>query len=128
MSPRTLHILVVDDEVGFARMLGRALRRLGHIPTLASHPTDALSLFSQRSFDAVITDIDMPVMDGIQLARSLRAQRADVPIAFCTGSSPNAERYTVASTFGEVRPKLWRENDVRLLLEAMSLAESNDAN
>lgn len=118
---RSLQILVVDDEVGFARMLGRALRRLGHVPTLATHPRDALSLFADRAFDAVITDIDMPMMDGVALARSLRAQRADLPIAFCTGSSPGEQRYSEAATLGAVMPKLWREHDVRLLLESMAI-------
>ncbi len=117
---RSLRILVVDDEVGFARSLGRSLRRLGHEPTLALHPDDALALFREQSFDAVITDIDMPEMNGVELARSLRKERGDVPIAFCTGSDPASGRLAEASTLGPVRGKGASDADVRAILLALA--------
>ena len=117
---RSLRILVVDDEVGFARSMARSLRRLGHEPTLALHPVDALALFREQSFDAVITDIDMPEMSGIELARSLRQQRGDVPIAFCTGSDPANGRLEEAATLGPVKGKSAREADVRAILLALT--------
>ncbi len=113
---RSLRILVVDDEVGFARSMGRSLRRLGHQPTLALHPDDALALFREQTFDAVITDIDMPEMSGIELARCLRQQRDDLPIAFCTGSDPAGGRREEALTLGPVRGKGASEADVRAIL------------
>ena len=116
----SLRILVVDDEVGFARSLGRSLRRLGHQPTLALHPDDALALFREQSFDAVITDIDMPEMNGVDLARSLRKERGDVPIAFCTGSDPASGRMIEASALGPVRGKCASEADVRAILLALT--------
>jgi CheY-like chemotaxis protein len=118
---RAVHILVVDDEVGFARMLGHSLRRLGFDITLAAHPSDALELFREQMFDAVITDIDMPAMSGIELARSLREVRSDLPIAFCTGSGPGHRRMAEASSLGAVMPKVWREADVRTLLDALAI-------
>ena len=40
-----MSILVVDDEESFGRLLERALRQLGHVPTVAVHPIDALEMF-----------------------------------------------------------------------------------
>lgn len=113
-----MHILVVDDEVAFAQLLGRSLRRLGHDATVAGHPEDALEIFRTSAVDAVITDIDMPSMSGLDLARTLRAERADVPIAFCTGSAQGTAT-NQASLIGAVLPKVWREADVRVLVERL---------
>jgi CheY-like chemotaxis protein len=115
-----MNILVVDDEVAFAQLLGRSLRRLGHDATVAGHPEDALEIFRANTFDAVITDIDMPSMSGLDLARTLRAERADVPIAFCTGSAEGTST-TLASLIGAVLPKVWREDDVRMLVDTLRI-------
>ena len=115
-----MNILVVDDEVAFAQLLGRSLRRLGHQATVVGHPEDALEMFRASPFDAVITDIDMPCMSGVDLARTLRAERADLRIAFCTGSAPGTSRALEASTFGLVLPKVWRDADVRVLLDSLA--------
>ena len=109
----TMTILVVDDEAAFGRLLARALRVLGHEVTVAVHPVDALELFEKGRFDAVITDIEMPMMNGIELARAMRGQCADIPIAFCTGSPPHDAPRRQASEIGRVLPKIWRLDDVR---------------
>jgi CheY-like chemotaxis protein len=113
-----MHILVVDDDESCARLLERALRRLGHDPVVALHPADALDLFRAQSFDAIITDIDMPSMSGIELARQIRSE-SDVPIAFCTGSAPDSDEESGALEYGSVFPKLSRDGDVARLLDRL---------
>jgi CheY-like chemotaxis protein len=113
-----MHILVVDDDEQCARLLERALRRLGHDPVVALHPTDALDLFHAQSFDAIITDIDMPEMSGIELARQIRAE-SDVPIAFCTGSAPGGQEKGGALEYGAVFPKLSRDGDVARMVDRL---------
>lgn len=108
-----MSILVVDDEEAFGRLLARALRVLGHEVTVAVHPVDALELFEGGRYDAVITDIEMPMMNGIELARAIREQCANIPIAFCTGSPPHDAPRRQASAIGRVLPKIWRLDDVR---------------
>lgn len=108
-----MRILVVDDEQSFGALLSRTLRRLGHKPLVAVHPTDALEMLETETVDAVITDIDMPVMSGIDLARAIRARRAEMPIAFCTGSARDPDRMREASAFGRVLPKIWTVADVK---------------
>ncbi len=109
-----MKILVIDDEQSFATLLGRALRRLGHSPVIAVDPRDALDLLPD-GFDAVITDIDMPVIDGLSLARTIRERHDELPVAFCTGSTPS--RLAEAKKLGRVLPKTWTVADVRALVE-----------
>jgi CheY-like chemotaxis protein len=111
-----MHILVVDDDEACARLLERALRRLGHDPVVALHPRDALELFHAQKFDAVITDIDMPTMSGIELARQIRAE-SDIPIAFCTGSARDQLSSGDARAIGTVFPKMSRDGDVARLVD-----------
>lgn len=119
-----MQILVVDDEEAFGRLLERALTRLGHRPTVAVHPVDALELFRDGSFDAVITDIDMPVMSGVELAMTIREESADTPIAFCSGSSPHEAPRKQAAEIGRVLPKLWRLDDVKRIVSELALERS----
>jgi len=110
-----LSILVVDDQPEAARRLERGLSAIGHRATVAIDPRDALDLFRTHHFDAVITDIDMPVIDGFELARQLRVLRADVPIAFCSGS-PQAGGDPGAVPGDALIGKDWRRTDLAELL------------
>jgi DNA-binding response OmpR family regulator len=113
-----MRILIIDDEQSLAALLGHTVKRLGHQPIVALHPHDALRLMSE-DVDAVITDIDMPGMNGVDLARTLRNQHKHVPIAFCTGSDPDADTVIEASEIGRVLPKAWTVGDIKALLEEL---------
>jgi CheY-like chemotaxis protein len=113
-----LKILVVDDEVAAGASLGNALRQLGHVPVLACHPRDALDLLGLE-VDAVVTDLEMPDMTGVELAREIRRRREDLPIAFCTGSDPGDRLASEAAALGPVYSKAWTIGAVRELLDAL---------
>jgi CheY-like chemotaxis protein len=115
-----MRILVVDDEQSFGALLSRTLKRLGHKPLVAVHPSDALEMLETETVDAVITDIDMPVMSGVDLARAIRAQRADMPIAFCTGSARDTGTIDEAAAIGRVLPKVWTVADVKDVVTMLS--------
>jgi CheY-like chemotaxis protein len=117
-EPGDMKILVVDDEQSFGALLGHTLRRLGHKPVLALDPRDALEMLS-ADVEAVITDIDMPGMSGIQLACEIRRRRSDVPIAFCTGSAPEGDDVRAAAQIGRVLPKVWTVADVRAVVDEL---------
>ncbi|MGV3635292.1 MAG: chemotaxis protein CheW [Pseudorhodoplanes sp.] len=69
------HLLLVDDSAFFRNMLDPVLRAAGYSVTTASSGHEALGLVrSGRAFDLVVTDLQMPDMDGIDLARALRAE------------------------------------------------------
>ena len=63
------------------------LESLGFEVTATSNPLHALELFRQNpeSFDAIITDLTMPKMTGMELASEINSIRPDIPIIICTG-------------------------------------------
>jgi PAS domain S-box-containing protein len=82
-------ILFVDDEDIVLRFGESTLNRLGYRIALYRDPVEALEAFreSPASFDLIITDQMMPKMTGYELARAVRAVRADIPIILFTGFS-----------------------------------------
>jgi PAS domain S-box-containing protein len=82
-------ILVLDDESHLLEMYDRQLRQLGYEVTCSSNPLEALDLFRRnpRKFDLVITDLTMPKMTGLELARELSSIRPGIPIILCSGVS-----------------------------------------
>ena len=82
-------ILFVDDEISIVNMVQRMFERLGYKVQTATTPQDALEKFSLNpdNFDLVITDMTMPHMTGVKLAKKLMDIREDIPIIICTGHS-----------------------------------------
>jgi two-component system, chemotaxis family, chemotaxis protein CheY len=65
-------ILAVDDSAAMRQMVGITLTGAGHEVQQAADGRQALELAEQHKFDLVITDVNMPVMDGLTLVRHLR--------------------------------------------------------
>ncbi len=80
-------ILLVDDDVAVRRTLGRALGALGLTVVMASDGQAALTILTEAPLgvDLVVTDLTMPGMDGIALARAIRSLGIAVPIVLVTG-------------------------------------------
>jgi two-component system, cell cycle response regulator len=76
-----VRVLIADDEPGSRLMLASAIGQLGHECTQAEDGTHALELFYELAPEAVITDWDMPGLDGTALARAIRAA-PDMPYAY----------------------------------------------
>jgi len=66
------NILAVDDATSIRQMVAFTLKGVGHTVTEAADGKQALDLAKQRTFDLVLTDVNMPVMDGLTLTRELR--------------------------------------------------------
>jgi len=66
-------ILAVDDSASMRQMVGFTLKKAGFDVIEAKDGSEALEIAKGESFDAVISDVNMPVMDGITLIRELRA-------------------------------------------------------
>lgn len=67
-GPRTL---LVEDEANMVRTLARILERKGYVVDTAGNGKEALSRFDNATYDLVITDLNMPVMDGMQLLQAM---------------------------------------------------------
>lgn len=83
------HVLVVDDSGAIVQLEETMLESLGYRATSCTSPEKALEMFQTdpNDFDLLLTDMTMPGMTGIQLARRVLAMRPEMPIILCTGFS-----------------------------------------
>jgi two-component system response regulator MprA len=79
-----LRVLIVDDEPAVRVALERALKLEGYVVGTASDGKDALVMLEQDPWDAVILDVMMPFMDGLETCRSLRARNDRTPVLMLT--------------------------------------------
>ncbi len=79
------HILVADDEEALRVFLARALTLRGHQVETAMDGAEALQKLGNGRFDLLLSDIMMPVMDGITLALNASRDHPKLPIIMMTG-------------------------------------------
>lgn len=79
-------ILIADDNDDVAEALATALRGSGYDVQTAGNGRTALERIEAKSVDLLVTDVDMPEMDGLKLCRRLRAGGHDFPIIIMSGS------------------------------------------
>ncbi len=87
-------ILVVDDEELIRNLVISGLSELGHSWITAIDGADALNKMGENKFDAVITDITMPNMDGIILTREISNQYPTIPVMVMVGFD---EEYSIGT-------------------------------
>ena len=86
-----LHVLVAEDNVINQLILRDQLEELGCTVELTSNGEEALSLWSPTAFDIVLTDVNMPRLNGYQLAQALRRQSCTTPIIGATANAMRGE-------------------------------------
>src|SRR6266550_2684969 len=101
-SMRPPRILVVDDELLLLDTAARILRGAGYEVKTATNGREAVEILQHGSFEAVVSDIRMPEMDGIQLLRAVRERDADVPVILMT-ASPDLASAVEAVTYGALQ-------------------------
>lgn len=85
-------ILVVDDTILTLRLLEVMLRRMNHIPISVFSGIEALASLQKNKVDLIITDINMPEMDGLKLLEEIKADEKlrDIPVIVMTaGHQPS---------------------------------------
>lgn len=85
-------ILVADDEDSVRSFVSRALELSAHEVSTAPDGGAALNLALQEDFDLLLTDIRMPVMDGIALALNVTAKRPNLQVLLMTGYATEEQR------------------------------------
>lgn len=93
----TARVLLVEDEEMIRETLGEMLGLYRHEVTLAVSGADALRQFRPGAFDVVMTDLGMPGMSGLDLAREIRRRDAAVAIVLATGWGTELGREEVAA-------------------------------
>lgn len=79
-------VLIVDDEQQLRRLFMRSLGKAGYDVSEAKDGAEALALVQAQRFDLVISDVQMPDIDGMQLLQALRAFDPGLPVALVSGS------------------------------------------
>lgn len=88
------HIMTVDDSGSMRQMIAFTLKSAGYEVSQAADGGEAKQLLQSQSIDLLITDLNMPKVDGIELIRSVRAmpQHRAVPILMLTTESDQSKK------------------------------------
>jgi EAL domain-containing protein (putative c-di-GMP-specific phosphodiesterase class I)/CheY-like chemotaxis protein len=102
-KPHLGRVLVVDDDLAIRRVCARVLGGEGWAVTLADNGRAALDELehSKVPFDCVLSDVNMPEIDGFELVRSMRTRDDDIPVLLMTGD-PSLDGAVRAIEYGAV--------------------------
>lgn len=107
-------ILIAEDEDSLRRFVARALVMDGHEVVEAEDGADALDHLLESRFDLLLSDIRMPVMDGIALANASAEHSPEMPILLMTGYAEQRERAEpLMKIVVDVVPKPFTLPDIR---------------
>lgn len=89
-APRSLRVLVADDDPLQLRLAARLLRSLGHSGALATNGRIALDLMGKQAFDLMLLDLQMPEMGGLETLAALKVRRQQggksLPVVLVSGN------------------------------------------
>lgn len=80
-------VLIVDDEVEFAEVLSERIEARGLEADIVASGIEALSRVKERSYDAVILDLAMPELDGIETLKRLLSEQPELQVILLTGQA-----------------------------------------
>ncbi len=109
-------VLIVDDEESMRTLVARAIAMDGHETVTAADGAEAIEILTreQDTFDLLLTDIQMPVMDGIALALAAARDFPDLTILLMTGYADQRERASGLSAIAhDVITKPFSVADIR---------------
>ena len=93
-----MRVLVVEDEVKLAALIRKALREQGMLADVAVTGEDAVWMSSASPYDVVILDVNLPGIDGFEVARRMRAEEVRTPILMLTARDTVDDRITGLDT------------------------------
>lgn len=82
-----MHLLLIEDERKVANFTARSLKEIGHTVDLAETGEKGLNMLGHVLYDAVLLDIRLPGMSGIQVCREIRQSKMDIPVLMLTARS-----------------------------------------
>jgi len=116
------HILIVDDDE-INRWIAKCLvERLGHQVTTVINGAEALAATMSTSFDLVLMDIEMPVMNGLEATRALRKRErggAHMPVVALTALGPGSLRRILDAGLDGYLAKPASLEELRKMLESL---------
>ncbi len=82
---KTIRLLIVDDEIGFADVLCKRMGRRGMDATPVASGEEAVRMLRKHEFDVAIVDLKLEGMDGIEILKVFKLMAPDMPVLMLTG-------------------------------------------
>ena len=121
-AARRGRILLVEDNAINQKVAATLLQKRGHDVRIAANGAEALDLLASEGFDLVLMDCQMPVMDGFEATRRLRADAAlaarDIPVIAMTANAMEGDRETcIAVGMNDYLSKPFNEADLQAMVQ-----------
>jgi len=84
-KPKQIHLILIDDEVGFATVLAKRLTRRGYNVTTTFSGAEAIQAMRKSEFDVAVLDLKMEDMDGIEVLKIFKKLDPAMPVIMLTG-------------------------------------------
>jgi len=120
---KPIKVLVVDDEKGIRFLLSEVLLHSGFDVGLAKDGQESLEKMENTHFDLVITDINVPRLDGVSMLKSMRQTGREEKIIIMTGN-PSDQRLT-DKDLPQVVTRLYKPFDMDKFLDVVIAATAN---
>jgi FixJ family two-component response regulator len=117
--PRGFITAVVDDDQGVLESLEDLLQSAGHTVRVFASAAALLESGSLTEIDCLISDIDLPRIDGFELLRLANAARPELPVILITGHAEMAKRSPVASARYRLFKKPFDGQELLMAVDAM---------
>ncbi|MCK8493030.1 response regulator [Spirosoma sp. RP8] len=126
-AKKSLTILAVEDNPMNQKLVLQVIKRLGYEADLAENGQQALDMLQKKSFDLVLMDIQMPVMDGYQTTRHIRTTlRSTIPIIAMTAHALASEReQCLQAGMNDFLPKPFQMEDLKRMILHYGFSEGS---
>lgn len=116
-------VLLIDDEVEFTRALGKRMEARGADVDIAARGREALEMAKAHSYDAIVLDLLMPEMDGIETLKRLLQDNPDLQVILLTGHA-SVEKGVEAVKIGAF-DFLEKPAEIERLMQKINEAKAN---
>lgn len=124
-----MRILLVEDEKGFAEALCTSLKSENYIVDWAADGEEGLDLALSDVYDAIILDIMLPIMNGLEILKEIRKQDIHTPVLMLTAKSELNDKITgLDMGADDYLTKPFHREELFARLRALTRRQTNDAN
>ena len=114
-------MLLVDDEKEFVEVLGERMKNRGMDVTTTTSAMDAVKKVTAESYDAIVLDLQMPEMDGIQALRAIKKIKPEMQVILLTGHA-TVEKGIEAIKMGAM-DLIEKPADMKTIIEKIKMAQ-----
>ncbi len=118
----TEKVLLVDDEKDFLNIMSERMKTRGMDVSTAASAKEAIKMAEAESFDAIILDLQMPEMDGLEALRALKAKKPELQVILLTGHA-TVEKGIQAMKLGAM-DLMEKPADLKALTEKIKKAQA----